>query len=210
MKKLMTLALATLALTACNTPNHVEGRLAVKSTLKVTTKRNKVVTIAPATYKAVLDIESNSAEVDIYTSEGKHSFLVPGVKPDAYGNINMTAAKLGQEFGLQGKIYESTYGIDRIRAGSCVHHYEQEYKCRNERHCVKDAAGNETCGTENVCDWEQVPVHGTEDIHEVGTQDTKNVAINLVKAGKAAGAFAGSYTFRENITRSEVVSGCRL
>jgi hypothetical protein len=91
-----------------------------------------------------------------------------------------------------------------------VHHYDQEYKCRNERHCVKDNAGNETCGNEDVCGYEQVPVYGTEDIHEVGSQDTKQVAINLVKAGKAIGSFSGSYAYRESISSSQVVSGCSL
>ncbi len=126
MKYLMLLSIAALALVGCNTPNQVEGRLAVNSTIKVRTNRDKIVTIAPATHKAVLDIKSNSAEVDIYTSEGKHSFLVPGVRPGAYGNISMGASALGQ-------------------------------------------GANRQCENQNKCDWEQVPVLGTEDIHEVGT-----------------------------------------
>lgn len=210
MKKLALAALATVALAGCNTPNHMEGRLAVKSTIKVKTKRDKVVSIAPATYKATLDIESQSTEVDIYTNEGKHSFIVPGIRPDQHGNISMSASQLGQEFGVTGKIYETTVDIDRTVSDSCVHHYDQEYKCRNERHCVKDNAGNETCGTENVCDWEQVPVYGREPVHEVGSQDTKNADMNLVKAGKAVGTFRAAYTFRENIRSRQVVGSCTM
>ncbi len=209
-KQLFALASIALALSACNSPNHMEGTLAVKSTIKVNTTSGKQVAVAPANYKTSLALDNDSAEVRIHTQSGRVIFSVPGVKADGLGNINMSAAKIGQEFALQGKLFSETYGIDRIRAGSCVHHYDQEYKCRDERHCVKDAAGNETCGTENVCGYEQVPVYGTEDIHEVGSQDTKNAAINLVKGGKTAGVFNASYTYRENISRSEVVSGCRM
>lgn len=210
MKKLALLSFAALALAGCNTPNHMEGRLAIKAPIKVKTKRDKVVSIAPATYKATLDIERDSTEVDIYTSEGKHSFLVPGIRPDQHGNISMPANKLGQEFGLTGKIYETTREIDRTVSDSCVHHYDQEYKCRTEHRCVKDNAGNEHCGSSEVCGWEQVPVYGTEPVHELGSQDTKNADINLVKAGKTVGAFRAAYTFRENIRSRQVVGSCTL
>jgi hypothetical protein len=104
MKKLMTLALATLALSACNTPNHIEGTLSLRAPIRVNTTSRKQATVAPAAYKTSLALEQNGAEVRIHTQQGRVIFAVPGVAADGMGNINMSAAKIGQEFGLQGKI----------------------------------------------------------------------------------------------------------
>jgi hypothetical protein len=210
MKMLVLTSLAAIALAGCNTPNHMVGRLAVKAPIKIKTKRDKVVTIAPATYKATLDIEGNSTEVDIHTSNGKHSFIVPGIRPDQHGNINIPASKLGQEFGLSGKIYESTSDFDRTTSESCVHHYDHEHRCHSVPHCVRDAAGGVQCDTREECNWERVPVHGTQPVQVEGSQSTKNASINLVKAGKAIGAFHASYAYREKIHSRRVVGSCDL
>jgi hypothetical protein len=211
MKKLLALTgFVGLALTGCNTPNHIEGTLALNAAINVNaTSWGKIVKtpLAAGRYSTSLAMQNDGAEVHIHTQQGTVAFAVPSIKADQLGNVNMSAQSLGQDFALQGKIFDSVDGIDRNVSESCVHHYDQEYKCHDENCCDRD--GN-NCHRENKCDWEQVPVYGSEPVHEVGDQTTKNVTINLVKGGKVVGRFTGGYSYNENIRSREVVGGCTL
>jgi hypothetical protein len=212
MKKLSTLAaLTVLALTGCNTPNHIEGTMSLSSAINVNANKvfggTKAVTVPAGTYKTSLSMQQSSASVVIHAQSGNVTFAVPTVAADAMGGINISAAKLGQEFGLAGKIYDTTDGIDRVVPESCIHHYESKQVCGDENCCDRDG---KNCHQEYRCHDEQVPVYGSENVHQVGSQSTKNVAISMVKAARAVGRFSGSYTYKENITSSEVVSGCAL
>lgn len=211
MQKLSTLAaLTVLALTGCNTPNHIEGTLALNSSVTVNTTQlfggTKAVAVPAGSYKTSLSIQQGGASVVIHAQSGTVTFAVPTIQPDALGAVNVSAAKLGQEFGLAGKLFDTTSAIDRVVSESCVHHYDTQQVCNWEQVCDTD----QTCHQEYNCDEEQVPVYGSEDVHEVGSQDTKNVSINMIKAAKAVGRFSGSYTYKENLTSREVVSGCAL
>jgi hypothetical protein len=213
MKKLSILAsLTVLALASgCNTPNHIEGTLALSSAINVNANKvfggTKAVAVPAGSYRTSLSMQQSSASVVIHAQSGTVTFAVPTIAADASGGINISAAKLGQEFGLSGKIYDTTDGIDRVVSKSCVHHYDYKQVCGDENSCDSDG---KNCRQEYRCHDEQVPVYGSENVHEVGSQGTKNVAISMVKAARAVGRFSGSYTYRENITSSEVVSGCAL
>lgn len=213
MKKVLTLAAFTsVALFGCNTPNHIEGRLAVTTPISVNAlgvpfNQKKQITLAPASYQTSLLMQANGAEVRIHTQNGEWYFNVPQIKADAMGSFNVSAAQLGQEFAFQGRLFDSRENIDRTVSDSCVHHYDNEYKCHDEN-CCDDKGQN--CHTEQKCDWEQVPVYGTEPVHETGYQDTKNVVVSLIKGAKASAKFSGGYTYSENIQSREVVGGCTL
>lgn len=213
MKKVTTLAAFTmLALCGCNTPNHIEGNLVVSAPLTVNAMGavfnvKKQITLAPASYKTSLAMQSDGAAVNIQTKDGVYHFNVPQIKADALGSFTVAAAQLGQDFSFQGKLFDSREDIDRTVSDSCIHHYDNQYVCHDEN-CCDDKGQN--CHTEQKCDWEQVPVYGTEPVHETGYQDTKNVVVSLIKAAKSAARFSGGYTYSENIQSREVVGSCEL
>ncbi|MGZ3649913.1 MAG: hypothetical protein ACXVB9_03735 [Bdellovibrionota bacterium] len=211
MKKILSIACMTIALAGCNTPNHIEGQLALSSAINVNAKQFfggvKKTAVAAGRYATSLALNSDGAEVRIHTSNGEVIFAVPNAKADMLGNINMSAAQLSQEFSLQGKLFDTRDSIDRVRPEQCIHHYDQQYTCHDENCCDRNGAN---CRMEQRCGYEQVPVYGSENVHETGYQDTKNASISLVKAAKAVGKYNGSYTYNEQIQTSEVVSGCAL
>jgi len=212
MKKLSTLAaISAIALTGCNTPNHLEGRLALQSAISVNSTKvlggTEVVAVPAGTYKTSFEMDQAGATMEIHSKNGTASFAVPSLKSDSLGAVNVSSATLGQEFSLSGNIFDTTYDIDRVVAQSCVHHLEARQVCNWETRCDNN---QKNCHQEYDCEWQQVPVYGSENVHETGSQDTKNVSINMIKAAKTIGLFSGSYTYSENISGREIVSACAL
>jgi major membrane immunogen (membrane-anchored lipoprotein) len=199
MKKfsLVTTLAATALLCGCNTPNHIEGSLALSSNLVVKNTDGKQVTVPKGTYNTTVEMNSNGGAVEIHLKQGEVIFAVPKLVADSSGNIGYSAAQLGQVFSLQGKIYDAREGIDRVVNGSCVLGSHQEYKCN----------GTNADGTQN-CDWESVNDYGNQDVHETGYQDTKVVDLAVVQKS-TLGKFQGSYAYSEVIQSSEAVSACR-
>jgi hypothetical protein len=202
------IAVSTLLL-GCDGPNHMVGSLKVTAPFKVKAITGNLITVPVKEFPTTLKMTSDGAQAWIRYPDASLVFNIPQVKEDSKGTVNIPPAKLKQEFGLQGKIYGKRNTFDREVARDCVSGHNEREECSWKDVCETDADGNESCSYQHVCETVYDPIYGTEDVREIGYQDTKIMDVNVVKEGAAVANFKGTYYYRERITKSQVVGYCQ-
>lgn len=209
MLKLPALLMATVALSACESENTLKGNLVVSAPFKVkSAKTGNVITVGEKTFPATLKMGSKGAEAWIHYPDSSLVFNIPQVKEDKLGNVSLSPAQLKQEFGLQGKIFGKRTKFDHVVSESCVSGYNQETQCNWKDVCETDEEGNETCRHQYVCEQVDIPIYGSQDVRQIGYQDSKVVDIIVVKEGKAHAKFNGVYHYKAKVTSSYIVGSC--
>src|SRR5690606_29167414 len=105
-------------------------------------------------------------------------------------NIRVSPSSLGQDFGLNGRIYQSRYSFDRVVERSCIYDIQRDY------HCYRTKRGD------RVCDWIDREIPGRQQVREVGYSTDKNINIDLISAsGKRIGNFLGVYSYGKTLTQ---------
>lgn len=189
-----------LILVGCDGPNSISGLLNVTSALPINIMggKGKVVALTEGTYNTKIDLRRDtSAVVSIKVDRSTVKFAIPKGLANYYGDINVSAADLGQAFGLKGKITETRENFAENRTESCVWTYRNEYRCDRNGH-----------GSQH-CEWVQVPVYGSQLIYEEGYYATKHVNIGLVQGRRSSAQFSGQYRMGRTVTEQQYLGGCR-
>lgn len=207
LKSCAALAAATL-LCACESDNTLKGNLTVSEPFTVKTVTGSVVTVPVKTFPTTLKMTSKGAEAWIHYPKAALVFAIPQVKEDKQGNISIPAAKLKQEFGIQGKIATKRNKFDQVVSESCVSSYNKETRCEWKDVCEEDADGNKNCTYQHVCEEHDIPVYGSQEVRQIGYQDVKVVDMSVVKAAKTVAKFQGTYHYRAKVTHTQEMSGC--
>jgi hypothetical protein len=195
-------------LSACNGPSQMHGTLKVATPFKVKAITGNVITVPVKELPTTLKLTSDGAQAWIKFPDASLVFNIPQVKEDSVGNVNITPAKLKQEFGIQGKITPKRSKFDRVVSKQCVSGHNESVECNWKDVCETDADGNESCSYQNVCETVYDPIYGSMEVREVGYQDTKLMDVSVVKGAAAVASFKGTYYYSERITGSQEVSGC--
>jgi hypothetical protein len=147
-------SLAVVALTGCESENNINGTVVTNTTINVVNSKGKVVRLAAGRYKAKVKMEKKGGSLIISSGASKLQVALPVLGTSS--NINLSAGQIKQEFGLNGSIYNTRSPFDRSFDTSCVYDTQTKYACS------RNAEG------EQVCDWENVDIPGTERRRETG------------------------------------------
>lgn len=187
-------AFATLTLTACDSPNSIEGTLSLDSSLLVVSPGGNKKVLAPGSYRATIRAQQKGAQV--FIDGNRATFKLPAFDKNA-SSIRISASQMGQAFGLSGRAYNTTEPFDRRVEVGCV------YDTRSEYVCHRDSTG------ERVCDWETVTIDGRQTVEERGYSTDRHFEIAVVNtAGQGIGSFNAVKSLGETIQHRELIGGC--
>jgi hypothetical protein len=186
-----------LVLAGCESPNSVMGSLSVQSDMPMINSNGQAVTLTKGAYSTRVDFKKDrSAIVSIKVRNGQLKFAIPRSLADYYGKIKLSAEELRQPFGLNGAVTSARDAFSEDFSERCQAGWRTEYQCERRR----DHHGRR-------CEWVDVPVYGTQYVHEDGFYETKHIDIDLVGKTKYA-KFSGRYELGRKVTKRQLLSRC--
>ena len=198
MKKLITLALALVALSGCD----IDGRLSVSQPLNLVTKEKKTVVLQPGSYKADVEAEDNKLRLEIKVNgkEKKINFRTPNGQdlPKRNGTVFIPAATSGQSFDLSGEVNTDVAVSGRMRGVESCTTYDRVYVCRDV-YVGSDRYGRPIY--RRVCDYEVAPVPGHMEVEYHVETTTTDVYMAFLTPGTqtALATFEGSRSQSQTI-----------
>lgn len=192
-------ALSVLALVGCD-ESRVVGTLTTTSTLRIVSPGGNKQVLNRGSYRTAIRATDKGAQAFITTSGKEVTFKIPQISGSSEQNIQVSAAKMGQEFGVAGRIYRSQVPFDRTVERSCVYARERRLVCRDNRDGDR---------RREDCDWVTEEIMGEQRVREIGYSAYKNVDINLVNtASQKIGNFRGTYSYGDTVTSTDYLTGC--
>lgn len=192
MKKLLCLVPLAL-LTACESSTNMSGTLSLRSPVVVTTPGGNAYTLPAGQHRARLQIEKGGGSLYV----GSLQIALPRLPAGAEGGrIRLSAAEIGQRFGVDGSITESARRFDREVNQSCIWDTRTEYECHGR-------------GEYEKCESVQKEIMGSQIVRQVGTSRVRDVSLQLTAGRGSPGSFRASFQYADQIDDSTIVSGCQ-
>ena len=211
----VTLILALITLTGCESANSISGALNISKAFSFKDKNGKAQTLnGPKSYSASLNMNPQQTELAISTGFlSDTSIVIPAQLQDKTGSFLIAGSTFNQDFDINGDVEISSQVEDASHSESCVYSYHYERVCRDVTSVeeVKDHQGN--IGKERIttteCNNEQVAEYGSAWVNETINVTTKSVAVAFLDASHQQMAeFRGSFQLSSDVvSRSE--EACR-
>ncbi len=196
MKKILSLAVALIALTGCD----IEGQLNVSQPLTMIEKGNKTLSLQPGIYKADVEAGDNKIKLEVRVNgkDRKVNIRTRQPLPRQNGDIFVSAAQSGQPFDADGSVNTTRSSSGRQHGWEGCTTYQRRWVCRDVL-VGHDRNGNPIF--RRVCQDELVPYPGQQEVefHVVTTTTEVDIALLAPGTNTQLAAFTGDRSTSQRV-----------
>jgi hypothetical protein len=195
-KKILSLAVALIALTGCD----IEGQLNVSQPLTMIAKDNQQLTLQPGIYKADVEAGDNKIKLEVRVNgkDRKVNIRTRQQLPRQNGDIFVSAAQSGQPFDADGSVRTVQDSSGRQHGWEACTTYQRRWVCRDVL-VGRDRWGNPIYRRQ--CADELIAVPGQQEVefHVVTTTTQVDIALLAPGSNNQLAVFTGDRSTAQRV-----------